>query len=97
MTEQTPIVGTDVVGVTPSAAERSTPLEPSPEVLDLQSRLAAAEEAAAAALEATGTAPRYAVYDTRYEKFVGAVLDKKPTPAAAKKLAGHDDVDIREV
>lgn len=40
---------------------------------------------------------RFAVYDTRYERFVGSVTDKKPSKADAKKLAGHDDVEVREV
>ena len=39
----------------------------------------------------------YAVYDTRYLRFLPGVHDKKPTKAEAKKLAGHDDVEIREV
>lgn len=39
----------------------------------------------------------YAVYDTRYERFVGGVQAKKPTKKAAAELAGHDDVEIREV
>jgi hypothetical protein len=46
---------------------------------------------------------KFAVYDTRYEKFVGDVVDtnvrgkSKPSKADAKKLAGHDDVEVREV
>lgn len=40
---------------------------------------------------------RFAVYDNRYLRFVGGVSDSKPTKAEAKKLAGHDDVEIREV
>jgi hypothetical protein len=40
----------------------------------------------------------HAVYDTRYEKFVGGVsVGKKPSKADARKLVGHDDFDIREV
>lgn len=66
-----------------------------------EARAQAAEEAAVAAQtaanEATGTAPRYAVYDTVYEKYAPGVFDKKPTSAAAKKLVGHDDFEIREV
>lgn len=42
-------------------------------------------------------AKRYAAYDTRYQRFVGPVTDKKPSLAQAKKLVGHDDVEIREV
>lgn len=43
------------------------------------------------------TTVRYAVYDTRYLKFVGEVTAKKPSKSAAKELVGHDDFDIREV
>lgn len=39
----------------------------------------------------------YAVYDTRYEKYVGGVTTKKPTKKSAAELVGHDDVEIREV
>lgn len=40
---------------------------------------------------------RYAVYDTRYLRFVGPVTDKRSSKADAKKVAGHDDVEVREV
>jgi hypothetical protein len=40
---------------------------------------------------------RYAVYDTRYLRFVGAVSAKRPTKAQARDMAGHDDVEVRKV
>lgn len=45
----------------------------------------------------SGVVVRYAVFDTRYDKFVGEVTTKKPSLPAAKKLVGHDDVEVREV
>lgn len=42
-------------------------------------------------------AVRYAVYDTRYLRFLPGVHDKKPSKADAKKIVGHDDFEIREV
>jgi len=46
--------------------------------------------------EPTGSG-RFAVYDNRIRQFVGGVVDKRPTKAEAKKAAGHDDVEVREV
>jgi hypothetical protein len=46
--------------------------------------------------EPTGSG-RFAVYDNRILQFVGGVVDKRPTKAEAKRAAGHDDVEIREV
>lgn len=40
---------------------------------------------------------RYAVYDLRYLRFVGEVSDKRPSKTDARKVAGHDDVEVREV
>lgn len=40
---------------------------------------------------------RFAVYDLRFEKFVGPVSSKRPSKAQSEKLAGHDDVEVREV
>lgn len=50
-----------------------------------------------AAPTASGTSGRFAVYDTRYQRFVGSVTDKRPSKADARKVAGHDDVEVREV
>lgn len=70
-------------------------LEPSPEVLALEVRVAAAEaraEAAENAVAALSDKPvRYAAYDNRTHRFVGPVFDKKPSNTILKGLLKGDD------
>lgn len=47
--------------------------------------------------EKTADGTRYAVYDLRFERFVGPVTDKAPSAKAARDLVGHDDAEVRKV
>lgn len=82
---------------TPTIEERLAAAEARAEEAD--AKLAAAAEQITQAVKNVDpdAVTRYAVYDTTFEKFVGQVVDRKPTPAAAKKLVGHDGFEIREV
>lgn len=64
---------------------------------DAQAAQAVAEAKLEELRAENGVVVRYAVFDTRYDKFVGDVSTKKPPLPAAKKLVGHDDVEVREV